>query len=136
MEYVEKINAEMEVADKTCPKCRMPFSAKDVIGIGVHFVDCRADERIVKEPLTFYVVRCPQCRLRGTCDSLMNKQDMVDTAGKVWDEMICLSWLTYKPGGAPTTEFVQERKEESLARFFTFTRDLSEPEAPTEQEKD
>jgi hypothetical protein len=136
MENIEKINAEMKIANKECPNCNMPFRAKDVIGIGVHFVDCRANERLVREPMTFYVVRCSLCGLRGTCDSLMNKHDMVETTSQVWDETIHLAWLAYGADGRPLAEFIRDREEESLDRFFTFTRVFNQSKESTDQEQE
>jgi hypothetical protein len=114
----------------------MRIQAKDVIGIGVHIVDCQAHDKIIKEPMTFYVVRCSLCRSRGTYDSLMNKHDMIETTRQVWDEMIRNSWLTYGSKSLPPTEFIKDREEQSLDRFFTFKRYLSTPESPDEQEKE
>ena len=123
MKNIEKINAEMKIAGKTCPQCRMPLRSQNVVGIGIHFVDCQANGKRVKEPMSFYVVRCPLCRLRGTCDSLMNKDDVVETISKAWDEMNRIAWLTYEGCGMPSDEFIEKRNIDSLDRFFTFTRD-------------
>lgn len=122
MEGIELINAEMEFAEKKCLHCSITLSARDVIGVGVHGVPCKSENKIIKEPFTFYIVQCPECELKGTVDSLMNKGDMMFTASQVWDTLIQDAWLQNGNSGSPTRKFITDRKTQSLDRFFTFTR--------------